>query len=155
MTLLYRFSRESRLSSTWSQTQKSRGCPVVNTCSQVLASQALLAWPRLIYLFIFFTSVPQSCTLFGRTRSGLPSPRGRWTRSGTADTTSGCWRESWCILDSGCPGDEPPDVFIFLSEGRRSLGVISQQAGLCKFCWNGCSESRSVHVVLFVTLICF
>lgn len=60
---------------------------------------------------------PQSCTLFGRMRSGLPSPRGRWTRSGTADTTSGCWRESWCILDSSCPGDDP-GVFIFLSAGR-------------------------------------
>lgn len=69
---------------------------------------------------------PQSSTLFGRTRSGLPSPLGRWTRSGTADMTSGCWRESWCILDSGCPGDDP-SVFIFLSAEKKP-SAISQQA---------------------------
>lgn len=104
--LLHKISSEPKLPSTWSQTQKS-SLRCGNTCSQVQ--------PYFFYLVL--ASPTQSCTLFGRTRSGLPSPRGRWTRSGTADTTSGCWRESWCILDSGCPNDDP-GVFIFLSAGR-------------------------------------
>lgn len=60
----------------------------------------------------------QSCTLSGRTRSVLPSPRGRWTRSGTADTTSGCLRELWCILDEQVPGLWPCAVYFSISLGR-------------------------------------
>lgn len=115
--------------------RKSCGCVVEKLLQSGHRKASDLKATSLFCYLVVFTFFPQSCTLSGRTKSGLPSPPVRWTRSGTVDTTSGFWQESWCILDSSCPGDDLA-VFIYgfffdwKLEGQ--FNKSTSQSELCK-----------------------
>lgn len=125
-------------------------CAVETPAAVFQTGRALSLRPATCLRCVGFTL--QSCTLCGRTRSGRPSLRGRWTRSGTADTTSGCWRESWCILLTPVARAMTPPPRVYFSVRRQKPGVICQQASR-ELSKQPTAAGHLVHVVPTVMVI--